>query len=304
MKVENECAPVALFAYKRPHHLHQAIQALAASVLARHTRLYIFCDGPAQDSDSGPVEQTRRVAHSAEGFARIEVIERIHNFGLAASVIAGIDLVLKEHDRVIVLEDDLVVDPTFLDFLNQGLEMYRSDDEVISIHGFTPGTSVSLPQSFFLRGADCWGWGTWRRGWAQFNPDGTELLRLIDESGEQAAFDFDGAYAYRQMLVDQVRGQVNSWAIRWYASAFLARRLTLYPSRSLVRNIGQDGSGTHKGRFEPLEVMSEAFRGPLVRIPLRENEADRAAVAAALRPGRRRALRTMMTQIAMAGRRR
>jgi putative methyltransferase (TIGR04325 family) len=49
------------------------------------------------------------------------------------------------------------------------------------------------------------------------------------------------------MLEDQINGKVNSWAIRWYASAFIKDKYTLYPATSLIYNIGFDNSGTHSG---------------------------------------------------------
>jgi hypothetical protein len=96
-----------------------------------------------------------------------------------------------------------------------------------------------------LRGADCWGWATWRRGWAHFNPDGNYLLRELKQQGLLKKFDFDGAYAFSKMLQDQIDGLNDSWAVRWHASTFLANKLTLYPGRSLVHNIGNDSSGSH-----------------------------------------------------------
>ena len=58
-------------------------------------------------------------------------------------------------------------------------------------------------------------------------------------------FNFNNSFDYMKMLEDQVKGKNNSWAIRWYASAFLKNKLTLYPKNSFVKNIGIDGSGTH-----------------------------------------------------------
>ena len=61
--------------------------------------------------------------------------------------------------------------------------------------------------------------------------------------------------------MDQIAGKNNSWAIRWYASAFLANKLTLYPGQSLVSNIGGDGSGTNHG-FD-YSKPATIFRGHL-----------------------------------------
>ncbi len=129
--------------------------------------------------------------------------------------------------------------------MNDGLDFYENETRVISIHGYIYPIKKELPKTFFLKGADCWGWATWKRGWDVFNKDGKALLQEIYQRNLAHEFDFDGAYKYTQMLQDQIDGKNNSWAVRWLASAFLADKLTLYPSKSLVMNIGFDNSGTH-----------------------------------------------------------
>jgi hypothetical protein len=164
---------------------------------------------------------------------------------LAQSVIEGVSQVLSEYDRVIVLEDDLVTSPHFLTYMNEALDRFEHDERVISIHGYSYPVKQPLPEAFFLRGADCWGWATWKRGWSLFNPDGQVLFDKLAANKLLYAFDFNGTYSYSKMLQGQIAGLNDSWAVRWYASAFLADKLTLYPGRSLVHNIGNDGTGTH-----------------------------------------------------------
>ena len=121
------------------------------------------------------------------------------------------------------------------------------DDRVVSIHGYVYPVGQPLPEAFFLHGADCWGWATWSRGWSCFNSDGQFLLDELKRHKTIRAFDFNGTYPFSKMLEGQIKGTNDSWAVRWYASAFLAGKLTLYPGRSLVHNIGNDDSGTHCG---------------------------------------------------------
>lgn len=125
---------------------------------------------------------------------------------------------------------------------------------MISIHGYVYPTRQALPEAFFLKGADCWGWATWQRGWALFNHDGKFLLNELRRRRLTRLFDFNGTYPYTKMLEDQIEGRNDSWAIRWYASAFLAEKLTLYPGSSLIQNIGNDSSGTHCGSTDILDV--------------------------------------------------
>jgi hypothetical protein len=143
--------------------------------------------------------------------------------------------------------------------MNEGLRLYENDELVISIHGYIYPVKEKLPDTFFLRGADCFGWATWKRGWDLFQPDGRLLLKGLIESHQTDQFDFEGSYPYLQMLRDQIDGKNNSWAIRWYASAFLKNKFTLYPGKSLVSNNGGDGSGTNNGFEYSLPVPFNPF---------------------------------------------
>ncbi len=271
-----DLAPVAVFAFRRPDHLRRTLDALSANTDARSTHVMVFCDGPRTESDGTAVEQVRKEARRPRAFRRLEVIERDRNNGLAASITSGVTAMLAEHESVIVLEDDIITSPGFLRFMNDGLQRFAADDRVISIHGYSYPTA-SLENPFFLRGADCWGWATWRRGWALYEPDGATLLNRLRAEGLVDQFDFNSSYPFTGMLEDQIAGRNDSWAVRWYASAFLAGRLTLYPGRTLVRNIGLDGTGTHGGQTERFAGQLAQTAPDLSGIEVVESDFARAA---------------------------
>lgn len=238
-------APVVLFAYKRCDHLKATVESLARNPLAARTQLHVFSDGPRTAADQSAVDAVRAYIATIGGFARVTTVAQASNKGLAASIIAGVTRMLRDHDRVIVLEDDMVVSPYFLAYMNDGLTVYERDETVASIHGYMYPNQRSLPETFFLRGADCWGWATWRRAWQHFDPDGAALLKKLQERGLMNAFNHHGIAPFREMLERQIAGKNDSWAIRWHAACYLDGLLTLYPGRTLVHNIGNDGSGTH-----------------------------------------------------------
>lgn len=240
-------APIVLFAYNRPWHTEQTLRSLSENCLAGESELIVYIDGPkpgATTEQRSQIENVFQLIQAQTWCKRLTVHRAKTNKGLANSVIHGVTETLRKHDRLIVLEDDMVLSPYFLQFMNEGLAKYEHTEDVISIHGYCVPNDYPQPV-FFLRGADCWGWATWRRGWELFNPDAAQLLQEL--KARKLTYDFDllGSYAYTDMLRLQKEGKVDSWAIRWYASAYLQNKLTLYPSCSLVRNIGGDGSGTH-----------------------------------------------------------
>lgn len=259
------CAPVALFVYNRPWHTLQTIKALLANAEASTTPLYVFSDAPKNVAASKAVVEVRLLLHDIAGFSSLSIIERETNFGLARSIIDGVSRVCEEYGRVIVLEDDLVTSPFFLKYMNEGLEKYQDEKRVISIHGYVYPIEQAVQETFFLKGADCWGWATWKRGWELFEPDGKRLLDELKRRKLTYKFDFDGSYPYTKMLQSQIAGKNDSWAVRWYASAFLMDKLTLYPGRSLVKNIGLDGSGTHCSE-------TDDFFGELAECPVSIND--------------------------------
>jgi hypothetical protein len=238
-------APIILFAYARTDHLRRTVEALLKNTSAERHELIIYSDGPRTSNDVVAVENVRKYLQTITGFRSINVHHRPYNFGLAKSIIDGVTEVLQQHEKIIVLEDDMLTSVHFLTYMNEALDRFAADERVISIHGYTYPVEHVLPEAFFLRGADCWGWATWRRGWALFNPNGKYLLNELRRRNLLTAFDFNRTYGFSKMLEEQVKRKNDSWAIRWYASAFLANKLTLYPGRSLVTNIGNDNSGTH-----------------------------------------------------------
>ena len=172
---------------------------------------------------------------------------------------------------MIVLEDDLVTSTHFLQYMNDGLNIYSNDERVASIHGYVYPID-GLPETFFMRGADCWGWATWKDRWAMFEPDGVKLLGELTRQNLTKRFDLNGSYGFTQMLVDQITGKNNSWAVRWHASIFLQNKYTLYPGKSLVMNIGNDGSGTHCGESNLFSSELLTTSVNVASIPVQESE--------------------------------
>lgn len=270
-------APIVIFAYNRPWHLEQTLISLSRCQEWEESEVFVFCDGPKTVVDTAAVAEVDSVVEKLKSRRRIQHNKSSINLGLARSVIKGVTQVLQDFEEVIVLEDDMVVSDKFLAYMNEGLRHFRNEERVASIHGYVYPLKSSVPDAFFLRGADCWGWATWKRAWADFEEDGESLLKALNAKNLLWEFDMQGSYSYSQMLKDQVLGKNNSWAIRWHASQFLKNRLTLYPGKTMVRNIGLDGSGTHCAKDD--SYASELSRTVPVMDHLKVEECDQAKQA-------------------------
>ena len=277
---KKEYAPILLFTYNRPTHTRRLMESLQANAEAAESPLVVYSDAAREVDDEASVAEVRRYLHTLDGFASVTLIERPENWGLARNVIDGVTTQVNRYGRVIVLEDDLVVAPYFLRFMNEALEMYADEPRVGHIQACDFTQDPSLPPTFLIKWTGSWGWGTWDRAWRHFNPDGTALLRRLKEEKLTRTFDFGGTYRFTRMLRRQVQGKNNSWAIRWNASLFLDDILSLNVGRSLVQNTGFDGSGTHCGGGEPYDSRLWTRPLPLVRIePIEESREARRCFA-------------------------
>tara|TARA_Y100000294_G_scaffold163984_1_gene170363 strand:- start:612 stop:1517 length:906 start_codon:yes stop_codon:yes gene_type:complete len=273
----NILAPIVVFTYNRPEHTLRAFNALLKNPLANESDIIIYSDSAKTANHNKAVDEVRSFLSEITGFRSKKVIHRDNNFGLAESIIQGVTGVLQESEKVIVLEDDMVVSPYFLEYMNEALDQFVDDNRVISVHGYVYPVDIKLPEAFFLPGADCWGWATWRRGWEIFNPNGQYLLDELVRRHLIQEFDYNGAYPFSNMLKAQVKGENDSWAIRWHASAFLAGKLTLYPGRSLVHNSGNDGSGIHCGTSDSMDIKLSETKINLNNIAVESSRIGREA---------------------------
>lgn len=242
----NEVVPIALFTYNRPEHAEASISAILKNALAEKCDIYIYSDGPKNRLDEISTNKVRRLLKKYERYKNIKIICRDRNFGLANSIISGTTELVSQYGQVIVLEDDLEVSPHFIDYMKEALWEYRDHPKVlqISAFGFNIETDTEF-DAYFLPFTTSWGWGTWKDSWNLFDFE-MKYLKVIEKSPELIKkFNLNNSVNYYAMAVETKRGNVDSWAIRWYLSNFKESGLTLYPKKTLVKNNGFDGTGTN-----------------------------------------------------------
>lgn len=246
----NQFAPIVLFVYNRPIHTESTLTALSKNLWADQSDLFVFCDGVKKDSTIEEIQKNKdvkKIITSRKWCKNVYLIERDSNLGLSKNITYGISEILKKYDKCIVLEDDIVPEIGFLEYMNNGLNLYSNDLNVGCIHAWNYEISFpfTLNNTFFLKGGDCWGWGTWSNRWVLFNGDAKVLLNKIISNNLEYSFNRNNTHPYIELLQKQIDGVVDSWAICWHASLFINEKYCLQPARSIVKNIGFDGSGVH-----------------------------------------------------------
>ena len=241
-------APIVLFTYNRLDHTRQTVEALRENVYAKDSLLFIFSDAPKNQQAMDSVQNVREYLHSVDGFKEIQIIERKDNWGLARNIMDGVTSIVEQYGKIIVLEDDIVTSKWFLKYMNDALELYKNNEQVMCISGYSfVNDSLRLSEACFLHWTSCWGWGTWNRAWKHFKRE-PEKLRDSIIAQDIYKINLDGTMpGCWQQVLDNCNGKIYTWAVFWHIAITLKLGLTLFPRNSLTNNIGMDGSGEHCG---------------------------------------------------------
>lgn len=273
-------APIVFFAYNRPKHTRQTLDALSKNHLAAASVLYIFIDGPKDNATveaKEKIDEVKKIAREKNWCGTVNVIAAEKNNGLFKSIVNGITQTVNQFGKVIVIEDDVLVSPGFLSYMNDGLDFYEKTPAVIHISGFSRAefNAVDIKEStYFFYHTTCWGWATWKRAWDKFTPDALSVKNAISKKGDIKKLNMDNSFEFFWGLKAIAEGKFQSWNTIWHSIVFLNNGLCLHPTKSLVSNIGHDGSGTNcapDSDFGKNELLAGNIA--ITSIPVKENEA-------------------------------
>ena len=247
MKTYTNLAPVCLFVYSRLTETKQTVESLQKNALATESRLHIFSDGPKNTQNIEEVRMVREYIHIISGFADVTIYESETNKGLANSIISGVTQIINEYGKAIVVEDDLLVSTNFLSFMNQALDFYESEKNVLNISGYSFSLNYApdykYDVAFSLRSAS-WGWAIWKDRWEQidwtvkdYNSFRWNVFKLLKFSR--------GGSDLCQMLHRQMKGQIDSWAIRFDYHHYKHNYMDVFPLKSKVAYNGFNSEATH-----------------------------------------------------------
>ena len=279
--INGDLAPIVLFVYNRPWHTRQTIEALQHNDLAEDSIIYVFADGAkpnATDEQLESIRKTRQIVQTISGFKEVHIVESETNKGLANSIINGVTKIVNEYGKVIVLEDDIVTSKHFLEYMNSALRVYQDEPQVMHVSGYMyPLKKNNLPATFFYPATSCWGWATWKRAWACFNPDAEFLYDQIKKRNLLDILNINTIHGFEKQLIDNIEGRLYTWFIKWNASVILEGGYSLYPKYSLVQNVGFDGSGEH---CESTSIFSEPVNDTRILVRKSKIEFNKNAIRA------------------------
>lgn len=250
---------IIVFAYNRSRHLEKVLDGLRRN--EGISKLYIFQDGLKCEQHRDEWKKTQQVIQKVD-WCEVIYTQSPYNKGLAKSIVDGIDAVFIENDAVIVLEDDCVPAANFISYMVQCFNQYVEQKKVYSVSGY--GWPIELPEDKYdVYGCgriSSWGWGTWKDRWEQYNID-NEIITRLKEDKEKSRYLATWGNDCETMLLDRINGRNNSWAVYWALNVIENGGTCINPYRSLINNIGMDGTGVHCGTTQKFQVtLSDSVR--------------------------------------------
>lgn len=273
-------APIVFFAYNRPEHTRLVLESLRKNRLADESKLCIFIDGPKPGASVETLEanaEVKKVVREKKWCSEVTIVEATENKGLIKWNVDGITKMVNEFGRVIVMEDDSLLSPGFLTYMNDALDFYENNPKVMHIAAYRrPDLStVEVKEStYFFYHTTTWGWATWKRAWDHFKLDPSAVHEAVKKKGNIKRLNMDGTFEFFWGLKAVAKGKLRSWNAIWHSTVFLNDGLCLYPHKSLVSNIGHDGSGANCVIDDRFQIESNALAESITvtAIPLKEHE--------------------------------
>lgn len=257
------CSPILLIVFNRPEHTKRTLEALLTQ---KPTIIYIFQDGPRNRhlDDYFMCQKVREIID--EQLEQLDSPIEVHkcyseiNRGCRDAIIYAITSVLREHESVIVVEDDIITSPAFLSYMNKALAYYKDNKSVHSISGYSHSPMrfrVPFDYEYDVYASPRlfnWGWGTWRDRWERVDWSMSYYDEFMSHPEQIEAFN-RGGDDMTPMLIDEKEGRSSAWDIQFAFDQFKRHMVSIVPNVSYTQNIGFDGSGTHCGGH-PQEIDS------------------------------------------------
>jgi hypothetical protein len=258
------CAPILITVYDRIDHLRQCIESLLACPEAKFSTIYIASDAAANEKQTPKIESVRSFLKKITGFKEVILIFRSINVGAVEnSKLARIEI-FKKYDRLIRMEDDVIVGNKFLSFINNGLEIYKNEEKVIYVCGYLPpGIINQNNRSFFLRTMTPYGFGMWRE--KEYALEKFFNKKTIEDCFRSTKFfiQYEKLNPHCPLSLSKVIN--GNWLPGDIVRGVIMARdgyLALFPPTAISKSIGHDGSGIHSTSNDELQnqkISNEFF---------------------------------------------
>ncbi len=212
--------------------------------------LYVAADGPRLSKPEEP-ERCKTVRNwilsQIDWDCNVHTLFREKNLGCKYGVAGAIKWFFENVEQGIVIEDDIFPAQSFFKFCEQMLEIYKDRNDIGFISGCCAFPALCKKNSdYFLSTIPgVWGWASWKRAVKDYSPDRASLLENEQKKVKTIILDKHAEKALLNYSESAVKNEIDTWDYQMVDYMASHGFYTIYPSKSLVRNIGFISDSTH-----------------------------------------------------------
>ena len=256
----HDLAPIIFICYNRYDHVVRSLNSLKKNKLSKKSKIIIFADAPTDLINKKKTDKIKIYLKKLNGFKSKKIIFRKKNLGTKQNIVNAVSQVLKKFNKVIVIEDDLLLSKFFLDYMNLCLKNYKDEKRIWHINGWSyPFMKNSKNDINFLGSMNCWGWGTWKNRWSFLTLNEKYLISNFSNKNIHN-FNISSSMNHFEQILRNQKKTLSSWAVFWHATIFKNNGICIYPKYSLVKNIGFDGSGRMSSRHKYKSNLNNNYK--------------------------------------------
>ena len=241
MKYVNDTV-ICIFACNRVTGLKNLLRDIKKNINYQNYSYYFFVDIPKIKINSNIQNLILQIINKFKKKLKVKIIYRKKNLGLSKNIIKGINQVKQKYKKIIILEDDLRVSKSYINFMQKNLDKFENDKQIYSVTGYVfPKKIFNLRKKnksiFLCKRPNSWGWATWSSKWNNVNFNNKKFINIYNKKGKAKILE-DYGNDLEFILRDTLNGKINSWAIKWTIYHILNSKYCIFPFKSLVNEEG------------------------------------------------------------------
>lgn len=247
-------APLIIVGFNRADTMSLVLARLSecANLRGKDNRrvAYAFLDGARTPDEEARTEEVAALVEDFKSshFPDLQIVRREKNYGCRGNIVDAISHVLGLHGRAVIVEDDVLVSRTFLNYMDEALDFYESDKRIWCINANTP-RDMKVPKSYkhdvYLHPRNmCWGWGTWKDRWVQVDFDMKDWPRYAEDPVFRSKLDKIDCMMHG-MLDAQFMGRLKTWDVQCSYHIVKNNLFAVEPRYALSKNIGSGTVSAH-----------------------------------------------------------
>ena len=226
---------ILIFSYNRPSHLKRVLISLENY---KKKNINVILDGPKNKRDKLIQEEVKKVIMGDQKI-KLNFIFRKKNLGLAKSIVKALDYYSRKYEYLIIIEDDCIPRKEFFSYIKKGIKMNKLNNTIGAVCGYQlPELHEKNNKNLNLYLLDHfipWGWAILSKNWIKFRNEFKNIL--IKKKNIKLSENLS------QIIKITKHKERNIWTRNFILYNFYKRNKFLYPGKSLIKNIGFDGSG-------------------------------------------------------------